>query len=186
MHHEADMKVEENYLRKFREHSVATALASRVLPVPGGPYSNTPKYEKNIKSIINAQNTLNNPEERLIDCMKFNAIFNSVLVISLRPMHLPMPFWSSFNWFFAQYSFQATGCFPTQSLLKQWTAMREEWILSQWLSLILGKNTAKAKDWTNNILFSSPVRYQLSYGARLNNPEKHNVWKQSVKQRNCF
>ena len=30
------------YLRKFREHSVATALASRVLPVPGGPYRSTP------------------------------------------------------------------------------------------------------------------------------------------------
>ena len=47
--HKADMKVEENYLRKFREHSVATALANRVLPVPGGPYSNTPKYEKKKK-----------------------------------------------------------------------------------------------------------------------------------------
>ena len=30
------------YLRKLREHSVATAFASRVFPVPGGPYSKTP------------------------------------------------------------------------------------------------------------------------------------------------
>ena len=30
------------YLRKFREHSVATALANNVLPVPGGPYNKTP------------------------------------------------------------------------------------------------------------------------------------------------
>jgi len=30
------------YLRKFKEHSVATAFASSVLPVPGGPYNNTP------------------------------------------------------------------------------------------------------------------------------------------------
>lgn len=30
------------YLRKLREHSVATALASNVFPVPGGPYSKTP------------------------------------------------------------------------------------------------------------------------------------------------
>ena len=29
-------------LRKFKEHSVATALAINVLPVPGGPYNNTP------------------------------------------------------------------------------------------------------------------------------------------------
>jgi hypothetical protein len=30
------------YLRKLREHSVATAFASNVFPVPGGPYNNTP------------------------------------------------------------------------------------------------------------------------------------------------
>lgn len=30
------------YLKKFREHSVATALASNVLPVPGAPYSKIP------------------------------------------------------------------------------------------------------------------------------------------------
>lgn len=32
------------YLRKFSEHSVATALASNVFPVPGGPYNNTPAW----------------------------------------------------------------------------------------------------------------------------------------------
>ena len=30
------------YLKKLSEHSVATALASSVLPVPGAPYSNIP------------------------------------------------------------------------------------------------------------------------------------------------
>ena len=34
-----------SYLRKLREHSVATAFASNVFPVPGGPYSNTPVNE---------------------------------------------------------------------------------------------------------------------------------------------
>lgn len=29
--------------KKLREHSVATALARRVLPVPGGPKSKTPR-----------------------------------------------------------------------------------------------------------------------------------------------
>ena len=32
-----------SHLKKLRAHSVATAFASRVLPVPGGPYSNTPE-----------------------------------------------------------------------------------------------------------------------------------------------
>jgi len=31
------MSTQLGHLRKFNEHSVATALASRVLPVPGGP-----------------------------------------------------------------------------------------------------------------------------------------------------
>ena len=35
-------QLHDTYLRKFREHSVATALASNVLPVPGGPYNSTP------------------------------------------------------------------------------------------------------------------------------------------------
>ena len=30
-------------------------------------------------------------------------------------------------------------CFPTSLCSKQWTAVRKEWILSQWLSSILGK-----------------------------------------------
>lgn len=33
---------EAEMLKKVVLHSVATALASRVLPVPGGPYSKTP------------------------------------------------------------------------------------------------------------------------------------------------
>jgi hypothetical protein len=30
--------------KKFREKDVATALAKRVLPVPGGPNSKTPRF----------------------------------------------------------------------------------------------------------------------------------------------
>lgn len=32
----------QTHLRKVMEHSVATALANRVFPVPGGPYNRTP------------------------------------------------------------------------------------------------------------------------------------------------
>ena len=39
----------EHYLRKFSEHSVATALANNVLPVPGGPYNKTPETTKKIQ-----------------------------------------------------------------------------------------------------------------------------------------
>ena len=35
--------------------------------------------------------------------------FNSISVISWRPVHPPMIFWSSFNQYSVQYSFQATG-----------------------------------------------------------------------------
>ena len=42
--------------------------------------------------------------------------------------------------------------------------MREEWILSQWLSSILRKNIGRAEDWTSD-LFSSPQCYRLSFGA---------------------
>lgn len=44
------------YLRKFREHSVATALASNVLPVPGGPYNNTPGEHSQKLNIIDSTN----------------------------------------------------------------------------------------------------------------------------------
>ena len=43
----------------------------------------------------------------LIDCMVFNAIFNSISVSSQRPVHLSMLSWISFNQYSAQYSFQA-------------------------------------------------------------------------------
>ena len=39
--------------------------------------------------------------------MVFNAVFNSISVISRRPVHLSMLSWSSFNQYSAQYSFQA-------------------------------------------------------------------------------
>ena len=49
----------------------------------------------------------------LIDWMVFNAIFNNISVILWWPVHLSMLSWSSFNHYSTQYSFQATGCFPT-------------------------------------------------------------------------
>lgn len=41
-----DASVDEDTLKNVVSHSVATALASIVLPVPGGPKSNTPCHEQ--------------------------------------------------------------------------------------------------------------------------------------------
>ena len=57
---------------------------------------------------------------------RVNDVFNSISVISRRPVHLSMLSWSSFNQYSAQYSFQATGCLPTLPLSKKRTAVRRE------------------------------------------------------------
>ena len=49
--------------------------------------------------------------EYVFDCMVFNAVFNSISVISRQPVHISMLSRSSFNQHSAQYCFQATGCF---------------------------------------------------------------------------
>ena len=46
-------------------------------------------------------------------CIVVNIIFNSISDVSRQPVHLSKLSWSSFNQYTAQYSFQATGCFPT-------------------------------------------------------------------------
>ena len=89
----------------------------------------------------------------LMDCMALSAVFNSISVILWWPVHLSMLLWSSFNQYFAQYSSQATGCFPTWSLLKHWTGEKEKWMLSQWWSLILGENIG----WTAGLNKRPPV-----------------------------
>ena len=52
-------------------------------------------------------------------------VFNNILVILQRPVHLPILSWSLFNQYSAQYSFQARGCFPIWPLFKQQIAVRE-------------------------------------------------------------
>ena len=99
--------------------------------------------------------------EKMIDCMLFHAVFNNISVISQWPVHLSMLSWSSFNQYSAQYSFQAIGCFPTYPLLKQQTAVREEWILSQGLSSILGKNIGWAWSRTSDLLKSTRLLPEL-------------------------
>ena len=98
----------------------------------------------------------------ILNCVQccFQQYFSNIVAASAS-IHA---FCSSFNQYSVQYSFQATGCFPTYPLSKLWTAMRGEWILSQWPSSILGKNIARAGNRTSH-LFSSPQHYQLSYGA---------------------
>ena len=72
--------------------------------------------------------------------MVFNAYFNSV------PVHLPIHSWSSSNHYSVQYSFQATGCFPTEPSSKQ-------------------QNIGRAGDRTSNPLFSGPVLFRLNYAG---------------------
>ena len=59
--------------------------------------------------------------ERLIDCMAFNAVFNSNVIsfVSRPPVHLSMLSCSSFNLCSAQYSLQATGCFSRITIVEK-------------------------------------------------------------------
>ena len=50
-----DVRVEEETLKKVVPHSVATAFARRVLPVPGGPTINTPYKNISTHSPANTQ-----------------------------------------------------------------------------------------------------------------------------------
>ncbi len=51
-----EVSVDEDTLKKVVPHSVATAFASMVLPVPGGPTIKTPRQGRRIPCI---ENTLN-------------------------------------------------------------------------------------------------------------------------------
>ena len=62
----------------------------------------------------------------------------------------------------------------------QWTAVREEWIISQWLSLILGKNIGQAGDGTSNLL--SSIRNATDWAMGLGLLEKGIVLKLTVTQ----
>ena len=62
---------------------------------------------------------------RLIDCMVFNVAFNSISIILRQSVQLSMLSWSSSNQCYAQYSVQATGCFPTKPLSQQRSALRD-------------------------------------------------------------
>ena len=59
-----------------------------------------------------------------------------------------------------------TGHFPTCSSSKQWTVVREEWILSQWLPSIFGKTIGPAGGSNQRPPVLSPIHHRLSYGAR--------------------
>ena len=48
----------------------------------------------------------------MIDCMVSNTLLNIISVISHQPVHLSMHSWKYLYQCFAQYSFQANGCFP--------------------------------------------------------------------------
>ena len=54
----------------------------------------------------------------VIDYMVFNPISISISVISLRPVHSPMLFRSSFNQYSAKYSFQGTALLSHITVIK--------------------------------------------------------------------
>ena len=61
-------------------------------------------------------------------------------------------------WYFIMYILLSLKISPHPLLnvvWEQWTVVREEWILSQWLSSILGKNIGWARDRTGDLLFSN-------------------------------
>ena len=79
-------------------------------------------YYLMIHMVFHAQGRM----RKVIDCIVINAVFHSISIKSLRPVHLFKLSGSSFNQCSAQYSFQASRCFPTQPLSKQRTAVKEE------------------------------------------------------------
>ena len=64
--------------------------------------------------------------------MVLNAIFNPISVVSLQPVHLSMLSWSYLNQYSAQYSFQATGCFPTTIVKTMGSGERNEACLNDY------------------------------------------------------
>ena len=101
----------------------------------------------------------------------FKAVFNSISVVSPRPVHLFMLSWSSFNQYSEQYSFQATAFRDNH-----WTEVREELILSGWLSSFLGKNVGRGSYQRAHILKSCTLPSELwgspkaDLACRLSNP----------------
>ena len=86
--------------------------------------------------------------KRLICCIFYYAVFNIILIISRYPVHLSMLSWGSFDQYSTQYSFQATGCFPTQSSSKkQKMDNSKRGIHLAAISIVIpGKNISRAKD----------------------------------------
>ena len=101
----------------------------------------------------------------MIDCMVFNAVFHVISVISLRPVYLYMLFWCSFNQHSEQYS-HITIVETTDSGEKGIESCRNDYHQSSERIL------AEPGNRTSDLMFSSPVRYGQSYGARQKEREK--------------
>lgn len=71
-----DASVEEDTLKKVVLHSVATALASMVLPVPGGPNINTPcnsQDDSMLTLLLGKKHTYCHIPQGSIECQKKRA-----------------------------------------------------------------------------------------------------------------
>ena len=120
----------------------------------------------------------------LIDLMVFNAVFNIISVILQRTVLLSMLSWTSFHQYSTRYSFP-----PSHRNNNGQYVVREEWILSQWLSLILGKNVGRSGDWSSYLLFSSPLTPRNFFNQAIptfNDLEKESFLKLCGKRRKCW
>ena len=89
--------------------------------------------------------------------MASNSILN-LISVSRQPVHLSMLSWSGFYQCSVHYSLKATSCFITLILLKKFSEVRKEWILSQWLSLIGQKLFALGIEPATSVLKSFPTK----------------------------
>ena len=84
-----DVNVDELTLKNVVPHSVATALASIVFPVPGGPTINTPRHGRRIplkKSGLQEKQMLNN----IIQCTSSVHNISIILMKNLKNEKKPL------------------------------------------------------------------------------------------------
>ena len=89
--------------------------------------------------------------------MVFNSVFNSISLISRRPVYLSMVSWSSFNQYFAQYFFQDTGCFHTV-----WRRCTNNVLAGKWLKSVSEQGSENIAQKCN--CFASLLNAPVSIG----------------------
>ena len=115
----------------------------------------------------------------MIGCMMFNAVSNSISVISRWPVHLSTLLWSSFLTSIPHnILFKPLAAFPRNHCRNNGQRWERNKLLLQWQSSILGKNIGRAGYRTSDLLFSRLQRYQLIHGARWIGNKEKKIWKE--------